>query len=105
MKRFILAALMAIGLSATPGCASMFSNKTTANVETAGFKGNYESAKNQENFHMTTTLNPDGTLKSIDVHTTASTPESAIAAALQLNTTLIQEIMPLIKQAAAMAPK
>lgn len=102
MNRWLLATWILFITAAGPGCAQMFSSRTYSCYKSGTTEICYESTKNQENFHAKVGLNPDGTLKDLDVSTTATTAESAIAAALQLNTVLIQELMPLIKQAAAM---
>ena len=87
------------------GCgASNFTANTTASVNPAnGFA--YSSNKNQENLKATGEMSKDGTIK-FSVETNASTPEAAIAAALQSNLelqkqvgALLQVILPMAKVA------
>jgi len=95
-------AIAAVVFSVT-GCASMYLGKTTASFETpAGLKANYESNKNQENFSVTATIGEDGKITGVDIKTTATTPEAAMAAALSFQTELLRQLMPLIQKAAAL---
>lgn len=67
------------------GCATVqkdFTARTTATYSpTAGIS--YDSTKNQENFKAHVKFAPDGKVTELDVETTATTPEAAIAAAQQ----------------------
>ena len=84
--------------------ADQFTAQTKAAANKDGFS--YESGKNQENLAATGEMNKDGTFK-FTVNTTSSTPEAAIAAALQANaqamqvmSELFKELIPLAKSAA-----
>jgi len=101
LKTMALAALLA-ALFVMVGCAQMYLGKTTAHFSTPeGLVGDYVSDKNQENFNVTATVGPDGKIKSIDIRTTATTPEAAISAALQFQIILLQEIKDLTTKLAA----
>ena len=107
MKYFLIAAFLSLLLSASCGVNQYTATtKAAYNAETGSWS--YESNKNQENFEAKI-----GELKGkpvLEVRTTASTPEAAIAAALQSNleiskqiSALIQSILPLIQKAANVA--
>lgn len=84
------------------GCgASYFSASTTASYEQG--KLYYTSTKNQENFHANAGFDDQGNLKSLDVTTTATTAESAIAAAMQSLSKLIDVLTEQLKAASAAA--
>ena len=107
-----IATLLAFLLSAS-GCATVakdFTASTTASY-TPGGQVYYQSTKNQENFHAKIELDADGKVKSLDVSTTATTPEAAIAAALSSQaaamkafTDLVNMVAPLISKGLVAAP-
>lgn len=104
------AAILAFLLSLSACGVSQYTANTTASVSPGnGFA--YSSNKNQENLDATGDMNPDGTVH-FTVKTTATTPDAAIAAALQSNleaqkqlTAILQAIMPLIATAAKVGAK
>jgi hypothetical protein len=90
----------------TMGCGiNQFTARTVASYEVPnGTKIHYDSNKNNEGFKAKLGLNPDGSLNALDLETTATTPESAVAAALQGQLKLyaiFEALIPLIKAAAA----
>ena len=104
------AMLILLGVLLLSGCgflgfkADQFVAQTTAKANKDGFA--YSSGKNQESLAATGEMTKDGTFK-FSVNTTASTPEAAIAAALQANaqamqvlSELMKEIIPIAKAAA-----
>lgn len=102
MKRYLIACGLGLLLLIT-GCASMYLGKTTASFETpGGLKGSYESNKNQENFSASALVGPDGKITGVDIKTTATTPEAAMAAALAVQTEVLRQLMPLIQKAGAL---
>ena len=103
MKEVIYAALIALVLSMTQGCAQWNLSKTTAHFETPeGLRGDYESSKDQENFSVMATVGDDGKIRSINIKTTASTPAAAIAASLEVQLLLLTQIRDLMAKGAAM---
>jgi hypothetical protein len=85
--------------------ASQYLGKTVATANKDGFY--YESNKNQEGMNAQGKINPATGEMAFDVKTTSTTPEAAIAAALQTNLeaqkqlgVILQAIMPLLQQAA-----
>lgn len=90
MKTTLLAFLLAIALST--GCASMYLGSTEACYKTAdGTEICYKSNKNQESFSAKVGLDAaTGKLNNLDIQTTATTPESAIAATAQFNMKLLE---------------
>lgn len=105
MKRFLIAWGLGLLLSIN-GCASMYLGETTATFETpGGLKGSYKSNKNQQDFSATATVGPDGKITGVEIKTSASTPEAAIAAALQAQTETLKMVGPLIQKGAAFATK
>ena len=82
-------ACLALCLFLLTGCgASYFSASTTSCYKSGVTELCYSSTKNQENFKAKIALYPDGTLKSLDVQTTATTAEAAIAASAEAAKTL-----------------
>ena len=68
----------------------------------------YESNKNQEGFSLKSEWDDTGKIKTLNLQTTATTPEAAIAAMAQRDMAMIEmfrewgrEILPLLKAAAA----
>lgn len=95
--------LLSIGLCLVlllGGCtASQYLGKTVASVGGPnGFK--WESNKNQEGLKASGKLNPDGAVE-FSIETTSTTPDAAIAAALQGNLAAQQNIGKLIDVGAA----
>jgi len=84
MKNILIAAALAVTLSLTAGCATVakdFTASTTASYKAGDTMLDYSSTKNQENFKANITLDPEtGKVTGLNVETTATTPESAIAA-------------------------
>ena len=102
MKRYIYVAFMALILLMT-GCAQWNLARTEAHFETPeGLKADYVSSKNQENFNVAATVGDDGKIRSIDIKTTAITPEAAIAASMEVQLMLLQQIKDLLAKSAAM---
>jgi hypothetical protein len=83
--------------------ASFFACTTKASFNKDG-TWSYESCKNQENFKAKITENDKGRTTA-EVETTATTPEAAIAAAMQSLAKLIDTIVPLLKEAIAIGTK
>jgi hypothetical protein len=82
MKDFLTAAALAVCLSLTVGCgATYFTANTTATIAKDGSMS-WSSNKNQENLKASFTRK-DGNIESFTIETTATTPEAAIAAAMQ----------------------
>ena len=78
---FVLTLWMTLLMS---GCTTaQYSASTEASFSKDG-TWSYKSSKNQENFKAKIAEAADGS-KSVEVETTATTPESAVAAALQTN--------------------
>jgi hypothetical protein len=98
MKTIVTVGLLAVLLLG--GCsASNYLGNTKASYSAAnGFS--YESNKNQEGLKASGEVNTDGSAK-FSVETTATTPEAAIAAALQTNILTQQNIAKLIDAAIA----
>jgi hypothetical protein len=87
------------------GCgAGYFSAKTIATYESPdGYKVLYESEKNQEAFKAKIGLDQQGRINSLDIQTTATTPEAAILAAQDVANKLadiLQKLIPLLEKAA-----
>lgn len=109
MKEVIWAALLGLVLSLSQGCGvSQYTANTTASANKDGF--NYTSNKNQESLHATGEIDPGTGNMKFDVTTTATTPEAAIAAAMQTNlkiqeqiSAILQSLLPLIQAAAKAA--
>jgi hypothetical protein len=100
--RAIGLAVMMLLLLLLTGCSNMLLGKTEAHFVTPeGLKGDYVSSKNQENFAVVATVGPDGKIRSVTIHTTSTTPESAIAAMAQLYAQMFQEIKDLTAKLAA----
>jgi len=103
----LLLALGLVVLLSITGCASMFTSETVASYELAPdgtVKANYRSGKNQEGFRARVALDRAGNVTGFDLQTTATTPEAAIAAAVQvqlLQMQLLEKLLPLIEKAAA----
>jgi hypothetical protein len=99
MKIIILILMMIVS-----GCGvANFAGSTEARYENGNMY--YKSNKNQENFKAKLSLDANGKLTALDIQTTATTPESAIAAALQSNLVtqqmindLLQTVLPLVKK-------
>ena len=90
---------------ALTGCgASYFACTTKASYDPATGAFQYESCKDQQNFHAKMSQGEDG--KPIaEVSTTATTPEAAIAAAMQSLAKLLDTLGPLIEKGLAAAAK
>lgn len=105
-KTWMVGIGLAVFLSMTVGCATVakdFTASTTASVSPAnGFA--YTSTKNQENLKASGSINKDGTV-AFTVETTATTPESAIAAASAANSQALALISKLLDQVLAAASK
>lgn len=106
-----LAAAIALAVVLGGCSASNYLGTTKASYVPGGLVS-YESNKNNEGFHGTATFDTDGKLKSFDIQTTATTPESAIAAVaaaqagmMRAFTELMQMLGPLLKTWAAAATK
>ncbi len=104
-QRIILAVAGAILLSMTAGCgASYFACTTKASYDPRIGAFSYESCKDQQNFKAQIGRDETGnTLAKIE--TTATTPEAAIAAAMQSLAKLIDAVVPLIEKAVAVGSK
>jgi len=90
-------ALMLAALMILNGCAQMFSAQTTVRVEKTKDSciAEYTSSKEQEGL----TANMCGG----DIATAKSgTLESAVAAALEMNTVLLRQLLPLLQKSAAL---
>lgn len=84
------------------GCAKMLTCETVVTHEAGKFA--YRSCKNQENLYAKAALDESGKIKDIEVTTTATTPEVAMAGALAVQTELMRQLLPLLnKITAAMA--
>ena len=106
-----LAAAIALAVVLGGCSASNYLGTTKASYVPGGLVS-YESNKNNEGFHGTATFDTDGKLKSFHIQTTATTPESAIAAVaaaqagmMRAFTELMQMLGPLLKTWAAAATK
>lgn len=105
MKTLLICSLIAM----LAGCGvSQYTASTTASANKDGF--NYVSNKNQESLHAHGEIDPASGKMDFDVTTTATTPEAAIAAAMQSNlkiqeqiAAILQAILPLIQAAAKAA--
>lgn len=88
------------------GCsAGWFSAKTESCYEAGDIKVCYKSSKNQENFKAKVAFYPDKTLKDLDIQTTATTAESAIAAAsvsIAAIADALAKLIPILEKAAMM---
>lgn len=108
MKRYIYAALMALVLSIT-GCIDAYTARTIATYKTTTTLPDgtvvvkdvsYNSNKQQDGLALDL-LEKDGQPTAIAIKVDkASTPEAAIAAVLQIQTLLIQQIKELSTKAA-----
>lgn len=109
--RKMFAVIIIVLTSMLGGCSILgfrtdqFSASTSASANKDGFQ--YTSTKNQENLSAEGEIDPATGKMKFKVNTTASTPEAAIAAALQANAMAIQafseimkEVIPLAKAAA-----
>ncbi len=100
----MLALTLVFALSLTQGCgASFFSCSTEASYNKDG-EWSYKSCKNQENFHAKIGKDSQGN-PTAEVETTATTAESAIAAAansLAAMADALTKLIPIIEKAAAM---
>lgn len=100
----VIGLLLALLLSS--GCgAAWFSASTESCYEAGEIELCFRSSKNQENFKAKVSFYPDKTLKDLDVQTTATTAESAIAAAsasLLAMADVLNKLLPLLEKAAAM---
>lgn len=100
MTRFLIAWGLGLLLSIS-GCVSMFTARTTASYEADGKKIFYESNKDQMGLDATYELYESGAVKAVRIKADkAVTPEAAIAAALQIQSEIIKEVIPLLKAAA-----
>ena len=103
MKKIIVTLVMSLVL--VSGCASAdkFLGSTTASY-TPGGQLYYNSNKNQEGFKAHTTFDPKtGNLTGLDIETKATTPESAIAAALESQKAALELINKILEKALAAA--
>lgn len=94
----------------TTGCstADQYLGSTEASYDAPGVKGYYKSNKNQQGFKASMVLGEDGKMRTLNVETTATTPEAAIAAAAMTNLEIIKQynatmqmLMPLITKGLA----
>ena len=99
MKRLMIGLM----LLATTGCATVakdYTASTSAHYKSGDTEIAYDSTKNQENFKAHITIDPaTGKVTGLDVETSASTPEAAIAATAQANAAtarLLEKLMGLI---------
>ena len=101
----IIAAGLALFLSLTSGCgANFFTANTTASYELPnGEKLYYTSNKDQQGFKVHMGAGPDGKLRILDIESTATTPEMAIAAAMASMAKLVDTLNALVSQLAATA--
>lgn len=105
MKKLLICLLSSL----LAGCGvSQYTASTTASANKDGF--NYTSNKNQESLHATGEIDPGTGNMKFDVTTTATTPEAAIAAAMQSNlklqeqlSAILQALIPIIQAAAKAA--
>jgi len=104
-ENLVIVALMALFLSLAPGCgANFFTANTTASYELPnGEKLIYSSNKDQQGFKVHMGAGPDGKLRILDIESTATTPEAAIAAAMQSMSKLVDTLNALASQLAATA--
>lgn len=86
MKNWIIGLLVFLSFGSV-GCAQFGTAQsflaTTKASYTPGGALSYESSKNQEGFKANLEMAPDGKLLKLQVETKATTPEAAIAAALE----------------------
>ena len=102
-----LGVLLAFAL-AISGCSASSYLGTTKASYIPGGAVNYESNKNNEGFHAKIELAEKGNIKAFDISTTATTPESAIAAVaaaqaamMKAFTDVMQMVGPLITKGLA----
>jgi hypothetical protein len=109
LKGIAFGALLAFALSLTIGCMGVdkYTARTTVHYKAPGVEADYDSNKNQENFKAKVGFDAQGKINALDIETTATTPEAAIAAALQSNAQILKSVndllntvLPLIKTAA-----
>ena len=103
---WIIAFLFLTGCGFLGFKADQFTAQTKAAANKDGFS--YESGKNQESLDASGEIDPKTGKMTFKVKTTSSTPEAAIAAALQANAQAMQvlseimkEIIPIAKAAAS----
>ena len=112
MKSRVLAILavllfLVIGFVGCMPVSQLTANTTVTYKDGKGKEFFYSSNKNQEGLDAHGDFDTDGNIKGLSVKTTATTPEAAIAAALQSNIALqaqvgqlLQSVLPLIQSAA-----
>lgn len=108
LKSLALAAALALGLSATQGCGGvdMFTAKTTAyyKLNADGSKEiSYTSGKDQQGLAVSLEEDKAGIKKLAINVDKASTPEAAIAAALQIQAKILDQLTALVQQAQALS--
>jgi len=91
----LLVLVFALSACANFGTAQSFLATTKASF-TPGGALSYESSKNQEGFKADLKLLPDGQLTELHVETKATTPESATAAALEIQKATIDALNKLL---------
>ena len=104
MKIFIYATLLALVLSITGCSASWFSCSTEATYNKDG-EWSYKSCKNQEDFKARIVKSANGT-QTVEVETTATTAEAAIAQAgkaIGRMADVLSTLIPLLEKAAMAA--
>jgi hypothetical protein len=107
---FYACALALVVFLSIAGCGvAHFTAETVVDYETpGGVKAHYKSNKDQQDFKAKVSVDEQGRIKDLDIQTTATTPEAAIAAAAQANALAMQmladvlkQLLPLLQKAAA----
>jgi len=101
---WIVGLLIALLLASSCG-AAWFSANTQSCYEAGDVTFCYKSSKNQENFKAKVAFYPDRSVQTLDIQTTATTAESAIAAAsasVAAMADAIVKLIPILEKAAAM---
>lgn len=96
--------LLAAVLLSSVGCATVskdFTARTVASANKDGFA--YDSTKNQENLKASGEIDPVTGAMKFSVETTATTPEAAIAAALEAQKASLELINKLLDKAMSAA--
>lgn len=99
IRDILAAAGIILLLSLAGGCAEMLACKTVIAYRADG-SWEYQSCKNQENLKAELGLSDQGKLNKLNVQTTALTPEAAIAGALQVQTELLRQLLPILQKGA-----
>ena len=105
IENLIIAGMLVLFLSLNSGCgANFFTANTTASYELPnGEKLIYSSNKDQQGFKVHMGAGPDGKLRILDIESNSTTPEAAIAAAMQSMAKLVDTLNALVSQLAATA--